>query len=374
MRINHNVTALNTYRQLSTNTDNQSKSIEKLSSGLRINRAGDDAAGLSISEKMRGQIRGLDQASRNSQDGISLIQTAEGALNETHDMLQRMRELVVQANNDTNTAADRGSIQKEVAQLSTEITDTANRTEFNTQKLLTGTLGVKAAGTGSAEAGLKVAGVSIDVAGAKTGTTFTLTSADATHVELSDGSVTQSITVADSTAFQGTLDFDKLGIKLTSTAAVDYNGTAANLGTIITAGNTATLQIGANQSQTLSLSFNDMQATALGTGAGAHVSDVDVTNVAQTFNARLQIVDDAIKQVSDERSKMGAVQNRLEHTINNLNTSSENLTSAESRIRDVDMAKEMMNQSKNSILAQAAQAMLAQANQQPQGVLQLLRG
>lgn len=372
MIINHNIASLNTQRQLNTNTVNQSKNIEKLSSGLRINRAGDDAAGLAISEKMRGQIRGLDQAARNSQDGISLIQTAEGALNETHSMLQRMRELVVQSNNDTNTGADRASIQQEVAQLTAEITDTANRTEFNTQKLLTGALGVKASGTGTAEAGLKAAGVTLDVAAAATGKTFTLAQPSGTTISLSDGATTQVITVADATAFSGTLNFDKLGVKLSSTGNVDYSA-AANLGTIITSGNSATLQIGANSGQTLSLSFNDMRATALGTSAGNRVSDVDVTSTTQTFATRLQIVDDAIKQVSDERSKMGAAQNRLEHTINNLNTSSENLSAAESRIRDVDMAKEMSEQTKNSILAQAAQAMLAQANQQPQGVLQLLR-
>jgi flagellin len=336
MQINHNLTAMNTLRQLNTASTAQGKSMEKLSSGQRINRAGDDAAGLAISEKMRGQIRGLDQAARNSQDGISMIQTAEGALNETHDMLQRMRELVVQANNDTNTANDRVSIQKEVDALATEITDTAKRTEFNTQKLITGNLGVKAAGTGGAEAGLKTAGVSIDASGAKTGGTFTLTRT-LNDITLTDGTVTQKITVADATKVSGTLDFDKLGIKLTSSANVDFS-VAANVGTIATTGNSATLQIGANQSQTLTLQFNDMQATALGTGAAAHVSDVDVTNGAQTFNSRLQIVDDAIKQVSDERSKMGAIQNRLEHTINNLNTSSENLTSAESRVRDVDYA------------------------------------
>lgn len=369
MIINHNITALNTHNKLSSATAAQGKSMEKLASGLRINKAGDDAAGLAISEKMRAQVRGLDQAARNSQDGISMIQTAEGALNETHDMLQRMRELVVQGNNDTNTPADRNSIQQEVAALSTEITETAKRTEFNTQQLLTGNLGVKAA-LGSAT-GLTAAGVTIDASGAKTGATFTITSADATHVTLSDGATTQSITVPDKAAFTGTLDFDKLGIKLSSTSSVNYAGT--NLGTITTSGNSATIQIGANKNQNLSLQFNDMQATALGSGVGARVSDVDVNNSGQAFNTRLQIVDDAIKQVSDERSKMGAVQNRLEHTINNLKTSGENLTAAESRVRDVDMAKEMMNQTKNSILAQAAQAMLAQANQAPQGVLQLLR-
>ncbi|MGG3563608.1 flagellin [Neobacillus rhizosphaerae] len=272
MRINHNIAALNTHRQLNTASTNQSKSMEKLSSGLRINRAGDDAAGLAISEKMRGQIRGLDQASRNAQDSISLIQTAEGALNETHDILQRMRELAVQGANDTNTSADRNEIQKELTQLTSEVDRIANTTQFNTQNLLSG-------------------------------------------------------------GFDGKF-----------------------------------FQIGANASQIISLSVVSMTAAGLGITAGA-------IGVGSNGSANLSIsaLNKAISRVSAERSKLGAVQNRLDHTINNLSTSSENLTAAESRIRDVDMAKEMMNQTKNSILSQAAQAMLAQANQQPQGVLQLLR-
>lgn len=271
MRINHNIAALNTYRQLGAANNSQMKSMEKLSSGLRINRAGDDAAGLSISEKMRGQIRGLEQASRNAQDGISLIQTAEGALNETHSILQRMRELAVQASNDTNVTADRTSIGNELKQLKSEITRIANETEFNTQKLI-------------------------------------------------------------STA--GTYEF----------------------------------QVGANSGQIIALSLSKMTATALGLSLAAITVDTR-TNA----NGAITDINKAIVTVSNNRSKLGAVQNRLEHTINNLDAGAENLTAAESRIRDVDMAKEMMAQTKNSILSQAAQAMLAQANQQPQGVLQLLR-
>lgn len=277
MIINHNIAALNTLNRLNYATNAQSKSMEKLSSGLRINRAGDDAAGLAISEKMRAQIRGLDQASRNAQDGISLIQTAEGALNETHSILQRMRELAVQSANDTNTDTDRDELQKEVNQLAQEITRIAKNTEFNTQKLLDGSL----SGTG------------------------------------------------------------------------------------------LTFQIGANSGQTINLQIGAMDATTLqvsGVSGG-----IDISTDAATATAAIATIDKAIEKVSAERSKLGAYQNRLEHTINNLSTSSENLTAAESRIRDVDMAKEMMEQTKNSILAQAAQAMLAQANQQPQGVLQLLR-
>ncbi|GAB6158050.1 flagellin [Desulfotomaculum varum] len=271
MRINHNIAALNTYRQLSGNNALASKSLEKLSSGYRINRAGDDAAGLSISEKMRGQIRGLQQASRNAQDGISLIQTAEGGLSETHSILQRMRELAVQAANDTNVTADRQSIKDELNQLSSEITRIANETEFNTQKL------IKAAG--------------------------------------------------------------------------NYR-----------------FQVGANSSQSITLAINPMTATALGVATG----DLDVASYGAA-TATITTINDAIETVSKERSKLGAYQNRLEHTITNLDTGAENLTAAESRIRDVDMAKEMMEFTKMNILQQAAQAMLAQANQQPQGVLQLLR-
>ncbi len=272
MIINHNLSAMNTQRQLGVNNTNTSKSLEKLSSGLRINRAGDDAAGLAISEKMRGQIRGLDMATKNAQDGISLIQTAEGALNETHSILQRMRELAVQASNDTNNTNDRAEMQKEVTQLQAELERISTDTEFNTKKLLDGTF---------------------------TGQIF---------------------------------------------------------------------HIGANAGQNMSVAILTMGAVALSVDA-ASLS----VGAQSTADSAITIIQSAIDKVSSERAKLGAVQNRLEHTINNLGTASENLSAAESRIRDVDMAKEMMNFSKNNILNQAATAMLAQANQQPQGVLQLLR-
>lgn len=270
MIINHNLPAMNAQRNLINNVNSSSKSMEKLSSGLRINRAGDDAAGLAISEKMRGQIRGLDQAARNAQDSISLIQTAEGALNETHSILQRMRELSVQAANDTNTTEDRVQIKTEIDQLNAEITRISDQTEFNTQALLDGTF---------------------------TGKMF---------------------------------------------------------------------QIGANNGQTITMGISGMSATDLG------VNGIAVDTVGNA-NSAVSSIDKAIGKVSTQRATLGAYQNRLEHTINNLSTASENLSAAESRIRDVDMAKEMMNYSKNNILTQAAQAMLAQANQTPQGVLQLLR-
>lgn len=270
MRIQHNISALNTHRNLTFNNSQSAKNLEKLSSGYKINRAGDDAAGLAISEKMRGQIRGLDMASKNAQDGISLIQTAEGALNETHSILQRMRELSVQSSNDTNTVDDRAEIQKEISALVKEVDRISSDTEFNTQNLL-------------------------------------------------DGS------------FSGKL-----------------------------------IHIGANTGQTLSVSINTMGASALG------IDGLDLSTQSGA-NSAIALLDSAIKSVSSERSDLGAIQNRLEHTINNLSATSENLTAAESRIRDVDMAKEMMSFTKNNILTQAAQSMLAQANQQPQGVLQLLQ-
>ncbi|ATA61435.1 Flagellin [Geobacillus stearothermophilus] len=338
MRINHNIAALNTYRQLTIGQGAAAKNMEKLSSGLRINRAGDDAAGLAISEKMRGQIRGLEQASRNAQDAISMIQTAEGALNETHSMLQRMRELVVQANNGTNNSDDLQAIQDEINQLKTEITDLANRTEFNTKKLLNGSFGVKL-GSSSTATGLTNIPGAVDVSSAKN-TTYTITVDETKNtITIDDGNKnSQTIAVANVKDVKGVLNFSSLGIKINLANSTDFTASNIKGQTIKTNNNSQELiQIGANKDQTLALSFNDMRATALGT-ATVKVNDIDVTSGTQTFNERLDAIDEAIKQVSAERSKMGAAQNRLEHTINNLGTSAENLTAAESRIRDVDYA------------------------------------
>ena len=276
MVVQHNLAAANTNRQLGIITGEQSKSTEKLSSGYRINRAGDDAAGLSISEKMRSQIRGLDKASSNAQDGISLIQTAEGALNETHSILQRMNELATQAANDTNTSDDRSAIKKEMSQLQAEISRIASTTQFNTKNLLDGT----------------------------------------------------------------------------------YSGADKAL----------KLQVGALNGQKIQFNISKLSATALGLSNNA-ISVNTFTNAGKTMSN----VQAAIKKVSEQRSALGAIQNRLEHTIKNLDTTSENTSSAESRIRDTDMAKEMVAYSKNNILMQAGQSMLAQANQQNQGVLSLIQ-
>lgn len=603
MIINHNISALNTYRQLSLNNSNAAKSIEKLSSGYRINRAGDDAAGLAISEKMRGQIRGLNMAAKNAQDGISLIQTAEGALNETHAILQKMRELAVQAANDTNTQEDRAEIQKEINQLTSEINRIGNTTEFNTMKLLNGdraisyttaassvvestsitdgiggdvtvtsALGVTVGGTTeekvawqkaiaggivigkdasadekidwenidldedatvtlerTADGDLKIAlaatdgdgnvyshevtfaldameaaasdgiysaqfhGVSFDLdlaefanAGATT-TELDLTKAvdndesdvrgtyglkhdftdsaqaaifnsfsiDGTNAALAgissleisfdgtdvvvtgyaaDGTtelLNSTITLAaapatagnkfaydeNGIAFEFELIADAAGDDITefTTNKIDISSLVAQVTTSLTTVPGATtvaadkslrMQIGANNGQAMAIDIADMRSLALGISSNTagetktvqdsmgndttakYTAIANVTkgtdntaieyalDVSTSDNAAaaIKVLDDATATVSSERAKLGAFQNRLEHTINNLGTSAENLTAAESRIRDVDMAKEMMEFTKNNILVQAAQSMLAHANQQPQGILQLLRG
>ena len=272
MVVQHNMQAANANRMLGITVNSQQKSTEKLSSGYKINRAADDAAGLAISEKMRSQIRGLDRASTNAQDGVSVVQTAEGALNEVHSMLQRMNELATQAANDTNTSKDRNEIQLEMDQLSSEIDRVASTTQFNTMNLLDGTFSGKE------------------------------------------------------------------------------------------------LQVGALSGQTITLSITKMKASAIGVSR----SDVKVSTHDKA-SAAMKKIQDAIDKVSSQRASLGAVQNRLEHTIANLDNVSENTQAAESRIRDTDMAKEMVSWSKNNILQQAGQSMLAQANQSNQGVLSLLQ-
>ncbi|MCM3743881.1 flagellin [Sporosarcina luteola] len=392
MRINHNIAALNTHRQLSAATTQQSKSMEKLASGLRINRAGDDAAGLAISEKMRGQIRGLDQAAKNSQDGISMIQTAEGALNETHDILQRMRELSVQASNDTNNTDDRQAIGDELVQLKDEINRISGTTKFNGKGLLDGSMTTSLAAGSELKQGVLLGATSaiskVDVSKAAAGTTFTLSAGTAADeltmsATIAGKNVTETVKLG---ANSQTVNFSTLGISFdiagTETAAnLRDNLVATANDIVVTAAGSGAAQfmIGSNglANETLSVNFAKMDATTLGTGLGNMISDKITNNSAvdskTKADALTTVLDDAIKAVSTQRSSLGAAQNRLEHTINNLNTSSENLTAAESRIRDVDMAKEMMEQTKNSILSQAAQAMLAQAQQSSQGVLQLLR-
>lgn len=560
MIINHNMGAINAQRNMGINSSAASKSMEKLSSGLRINRAGDDAAGLSISEKMRAQIRGLDQASTNAEDGISMIQTTEGALNETHSILQRMRELSVQASNGTNTDDDRTAIQEEINQLTDEVDRIGNDTEFNTMKLIDGSMSSKkvagaqnAAVIGDAvgkETSSKITGTvnfntgtakianvtaditeSITVDGAKidftvtkdelvgvsgdtTGASFAKlleekinagiktyndnngknianvsVGAAGSKIEITSGEkgATSSISLTtkatgagnlweiagmgvvattlngsvasegvftaggaanvaaakaltgDNAKFTFEVDGKKIAIDLTATGTNSFTGAGAaaaggDMSTIAgllendlnaaidnynktvpveeqvnkinvsvkdgsfvvesgsdkekssvsfgnseaeqllglantnskTQGGGVEFQIGANEGQTIKVTIDDMRAEALG------ISKIDLSEQSTAKEATTTI-DDAIKKVSAQRANLGAVQNRLEHTINNLGTSSENLTSAESRIRDTDMASEMSEYSKNNILQQAAQAMLAQAKSAPQSVLQLLQ-
>lgn len=525
MKINHNIAALNAYRNLSNNNATTAKSLEKLSSGLRINRASDDAAGLAISEKMRSQIRGLDMAQRNALDGVSFIQTAEGALSSTHSILQRMRELAVQAANDSNTDTDRSAIQEEINQMTNEVNRISNSTEFNAKKLLNGSLsneattivpGVTAvtAKQGDYKITLSAAfgnneTITIDgeifTANTTSGSTITATGVFASDtpanqatnlkavidanaklsakytVTVSGNDITlkqntnketptapvvtdtgatanatpstitagvtgvtavngvyqlqvgprnitiDGITLAyDETNVAGWKDATNLAIKINSDAVLklDYTATVTTEGKIqlkqvsgqesatapkLDNNNLVVLQIGANQGQTVSLELKNMQAATLGlsradydgtqggkqtiTGANGETLTAWYTTTKQSNNgitdnlteytldistnekasAAISVLDDAIQRVSSERSRMGAVQNRLDYAVDNLKYMSENTTSSESRIRDLDMALEMTNYTKNNILVQSAQAMLAQANQLPQGVLQLLK-
>ncbi|RKD32336.1 flagellin [Thermohalobacter berrensis] len=513
MRINHNISALNTYRQLSFNNINTQKSLEKLSSGYRINRAGDDAAGLAISEKMRAQIRGLGQAQRNAQDGISLIQTAEGALNETQSILQRMRELAVQSANDTNVDVDREALQNEIDQLAQELTRIANTTEFNQKTLLNG--GITQSGVGEVkfhiganqgqDVSLAIAAMdaySLGVARDVTETSATVNGSVISNVEFDENNLGSAVVdganitfnAADNTGTAASVTLDSGAGTITITdgsASADANNIKIELTTnssdtldVSASGDTITIALANSTSSNNTAGAIETALQGLGTVNGVDVSDwtvsgdatwtsgpptsasvsatslsggadpnaaetivtisdgtntqnitvndtdtsvsidsgvfagisfdvSDVTtlnsgndsiNVSQTVysataatfsggektadasvkggidistqtaaSSAIDTIDTALTKVSEERAKLGAYQNRLEHTINNLGTASENLTAAESRIRDVDMAKEMMQFTKMNILQQAAQAMLAQAQQQPQGVLQLLR-
>jgi len=365
MRINNNIMALNAHRQLGINQTNSSKSMERLSSGMRINRAGDDAAGLAISEKMRGQIRGLKQAQRNAQDGISLIQTAEGNLNETHSILQRMRELAVQAANDTNdTSVDRKAIGDELAELVTELDRISDTAQFNTKKLLNGSLSSELDSIGTnlnaanGISNINIAGAKVDIytlSVSKTAGTITLENAAGESQTLNY--------VAPADFETSTLTFGSMGVSVTINSEITDIADENNFG--VTATGSISLMIGANEGENMTISIGDMSASALG------VSALDVSD-AVNAEAASTAINDAINTVSAERSKLGAYQNRLEHTINNLGTSAENLQAAEARIRDLDMAEEIMAFTKNNILQQAATAMLAQANMAPQSVLQLL--
>lgn len=398
MVVQHNLTAMNANRQLGITTGAQAKSSEKLSSGYRINRAGDDAAGLKISEKMRSQIRGLDKASSNAQDGISLIQTAEGALNEAHSILQRMNELAVQGANDTNQSIDRDAINDELEALTTELDRISQTTQFNKQNLLDGTFSDKKLQVG-ANTDQKIE-VSID--------NMNATSLGLTNISFSD---VQTGTAPKSMKYQGTCIAYTAGktkasnqailkksvwkaisnMKTSRAYAAQYDATTGSVyyigkdkasgadtrfekaSSALKATNCWNQKVASTE--IMGDNFKNYVQVSATKGTTSTTIQVGRPSVAdyQTANATLSAVQTAINKVSTQRSALGALQNRLEHTVANLDNVSENTSSAESRIRDTDMASEMVNYSKNNILAQAGQSMLAQANQSTQGVLSLLQ-
>ena len=394
MVVQHNLTAMNSNRMLGITQNAQAKSSEKLSSGFQINRAADDAAGLTISEKMRKQINGLDRASTNAQDGVSAVQTAEGALTEVHSMLQRMNELAVQAANGTNSEDDRAALQAEVDQLLTEIDRVAETTKFNETYLLKGE-GTATKTLAAYDAGLKgTLTAQKDGNGDLTGkyefAPATVTKGEKVTIDgkeyeivdvavdkVKDGQLTTAGDVTDAKNVYGKMQdaleaANKVGAGTAGTVANYANGKfEITPGTIVAAGAlTFDLHVGADADMTnkISIDVEAMSTANLGI-KGLEIDGKDGVNATYAIDA----IAEAIKTVSAQRSALGAVQNRLEHTIDNLDNVVENTTAAESRIRDTDMAEEMVEYSKNNILAQAGQSMLAQANQATQGVLSLLR-
>ena len=358
---------------MTVNQNTAKKNMEKLSSGQRINRAGDDAAGLAISEKMRGQIRGLEQAETNAQDGISLIQTAEGALNETHAILQRMRELSVQSANDTNTAEDRVQLQNEVDQLSNEITRIAKDTTFNNSNLLDGSfdgkfhIGANAGQDLSVQIG-KMDSVSLKTTGSVKQDGLIVINGTGEPLEVQIEQLPAGVDIPT----EGLFD-DETNV-LTITLGRDGQGNVLGESAKMLADKFTNDQLFSEVGIFFSVEDGKGNTVVNETGADNLKATIGISiSTQQEASDSMTFLDGAINVISAERAKMGAIQNRLEHTINNLSTSAENLTAAESRIRDVDMAKEMMEMTKNNILQQAAQSMLAQANQTPQNVLQLLR-
>lgn len=360
MRINTNVSALNTYSRLTAANASKSNSLSKLSSGLRINKAGDDAAGLAISEKMKGQIGGLSQAKSNAQDGISLIQTAEGALNETHSILGRMRDLAVQSSNGTLSDDDRSAINKEYTALSDEIDRIRDTTEFNTKSLLTGE------GDDAKSFTFQI-GANANQTMSVSITNMSSTALKVKGLDLTQAFATSDIAAAKDKAVAAAFKADTT-TKYAADGKVDAAAgkTAADLQTAIgTAADDAA-------KATAQKTYDDALATFTASDEGKAAAAAAETAIVE--NNPITKIDKAIKAVSAQRADLGAAQNRLEHTINNLGTTQENLSEANSRIRDVDMAQEMMSFTKSNILSQAATSMLAQANSMPNSVLSLLQG
>lgn len=359
MVVQHNMQAMNANRQLGVTSSGQAKSAEKLSSGYRINRAGDDAAGLKISEKMRSQIRGLNKASDNASDGVSLIQTAEGALNETHSILQRMNELAVQGANDTNQSIDRDAINQELSALTDEIDRISETTQFNKQNLLDGSFTGKNLQVGAntnQKITVNIAAMNAKAIGIKP------VSVGATSGYYTTNEIVKKQKAAGSAALRGSIE---TRAKCNATLTKYSTGYKTANGTITADSSVARNSIG-------KLAACAAQIFAVASTAATIVSSPNVDNYQQA-QGTITMIQNAINNVSSQRSALGALQNRLEHTIANLDNVSENTQSAESRIRDTDMAEEMVTYSKNNILAQAGQSMLAQANQSNQGVLSLLQ-
>lgn len=414
LSVQTNVSAISAQRHLGDTSNALSTSMERLSSGFRINRAADDAAGLAVSEKLKAQIGGLNQASRNSQDGISMIQTAEGALDQVQSMMQRMRDLAVQASSDTNSQTERDNINLQLGQLSQEINSISSRTKFNGQSLLNGSLVSKqitgATGysggaemtAGNALGGANLTAVNVEdaqtdrgyvltakTAGSTSAVILTMVKTDGKPMVMTDengqtAAVSETISLSGiSTGQTETLDFTKLGVKLTLSGA----DTAKNIATAInatpmsvdtgTGTGTATLQTGANQGDETDVNFVNTRLTG-GTGVAAMDTLAATLNTFQTSATRenatslITALDGALGSISSSRATLGAAQNRLQYTIDNLGTSSENLTESNSRIVDVDVATESSNMAKNQVLEQAGVSVLAQANQLPQLALKLL--
>ncbi|MFA7295972.1 MAG: flagellin [Dehalococcoidia bacterium] len=390
--INTNVQAVNAQRNLGMTGAKMGKALEKLSSGLRINRAADDAAGLAISEKLRSQVRGLQQGARNAQDGISMIQTAEGALNEVHGILQRMRELTVQAGNSTLSSSDRTAVGEEMLTLKNEINNIASRTKFNGQALLTGALSTTDNGTGTLAVGTALATTAdaavsaVNVSNLKAGTTYTVTKVDADTARISDGTTSVDADIADATlGADGSLTISFSGahnasITVVGAAAKTTSDTLTDLDglTIITAAGSgsATYQVGSESSDTISVSYTDMRASNIGTG-GSEIATLvtDNTNVSTVTKANtlLTSIDTAIQDVSTQRAKLGAAQNQIEAAINSLSVSAENLSASESRIRDADIASVTTELVSKQIMQQAGVSVLGQANSSSQVALSLLQ-
>lgn len=383
MIIKNNLNALNACRNKKNNTNGIGKSMKKMASGLRVNEASDDSASLAISEKMRGQIRGLNQASRNAQDGISLIQTAEGALSETTEIIQKMRKLAVQASSDTNTQEDRDAIQIEIDKLIEEVDSIANNTEFNSRKLLDGSL-VATNGVKNIPPTKGVFQITLQQ-GLMVGDTLTVDGKTITFTynDVANQANATILLRKEFPDYEVKIDQNLQFITLTQKVPQDkqnisVQGSVTNpaTGTTVVAGTTGqqiavnggglNLQVGANEKEIVQVSIDDMRANAL------KINPLNVTTHNDANNA-ITALDDAITKVSTEKSNLGSYQNRLEHTMKNVDNTSENLQSSESKLRDANMAKEQLSMSKDSILDDVSQAMFVQANQQPQRVLELLK-